>query len=193
MVGLGDWVLNKAMQAAAYLPKNQRIAMTLSPIQLRDEGFVDRVRAAMERFKVPPQAVELEITETVIMSNDQRTLGSLNALRDMGLHLALDDFGTGHASLSYLQQFRFDKIKIDQSFVQRMVEDPISSAVVRAVTSLGLDLGATVVAEGVETQAQKAALEREGCTFFQGFLFGRPQPWEEVLAVGGPISAPAAP
>jgi EAL domain-containing protein (putative c-di-GMP-specific phosphodiesterase class I) len=158
-----------------------RIAMNLSPLQLRDQGFVERVRQAMDRFAIDPDQLELEITETVIMSDDQRTLDALNALRDMGLRLALDDFGTGHASLSYLQRFRFDKIKIDQSFVQRMVDDPISAAVVRAVTSLGCDLGAAVVAEGVETTEQRDALKREGCNLFQGYLFGRPTRWDQVL------------
>ncbi|MFK7792019.1 MAG: putative bifunctional diguanylate cyclase/phosphodiesterase [Devosiaceae bacterium] len=183
MIGLGDWVLDKTVEAAAHLPAGQRIAMNLSPLQLRHCGFVERVAAALKRFDISPDRLELEITETVIMSDDQRTLNALNALRDMGLRLALDDFGTGHASLSYLQRFRFDKIKIDQSFVQRMVDDPISSAVVRAVTSLGLDLGASVVAEGVETQEQADALKREGCKLFQGYLFGRPTPWQKVLNV----------
>lgn len=183
MVGLGDWVLHKTVEAAAYLPPGMRIAMNLSPLQLRDCGFVERVQAAMDRFDIKPDQLELEITETVIMSDDQRTLEALNALRDMGLRLALDDFGTGHASLSYLQRFRFDKIKIDQSFVQRMVDDPISAAVVRAVTSLGIDLGAAVVAEGVETNEQRDALKREGCNLFQGYLFGHPQRWEAMLGV----------
>ncbi|MFN3172404.1 MAG: EAL domain-containing protein [Hyphomicrobiales bacterium] len=183
MVGLGDWVLQKTVEAAAHLPPGIRIAMNLSPLQLRECGFVERVRAAMDRFDIKPDQLELEITETVIMSDDHRTLEALNALRDMGLRLALDDFGTGHASLSYLQRFRFDKIKIDQSFVQRMVDDPISAAVVRAVTSLGIDLGAAVVAEGVETVEQRDALKREGCNIFQGYLFGHPQRWELVLGV----------
>lgn len=183
MVGLGDWVLQKTVEAAAHLPPGIRIAMNLSPLQLRECGFVERVRAAMDRFDIKPDQLELEITETVIMSDDHRTLEALSALRDMGLRLALDDFGTGHASLSYLQRFRFDKIKIDQSFVQRMVDDPISAAVVRAVTSLGIDLGAAVVAEGVETVEQRDALKREGCNIFQGYLFGHPQRWEVVLGV----------
>lgn len=183
MVGLGDWVLQKTVEAAAHLPPGIRIAMNLSPLQLRECGFVERVRAAMDRFDIKPDQLELEITETVIMSDDHRTLEALNALRDMGLRLALDDFGTGHASLSYLQRFRFDKIKIDQSFVQRMVDDPISAAVVRAVTSLGIDLGAAVVAEGVETYEQRDALKREGCNIFQGYLFGHPQRWDFVLGV----------
>ena len=184
MMELGDWILNKTVEAAAYLPKGQRIAMNLSPLQLRDGGFVHRVQAAMDRFQITSDQLELEITETVIMSDDQRTLKALNDLREMGLRLALDDFGTGHASLSYLQRFRFDKIKIDQSFVQRMVDDPISAAVVRAVSSLGQDLGAAVVAEGVETEEQRQALEREGCHLFQGYLFGRPAAWDEVLDTG---------
>jgi diguanylate cyclase (GGDEF)-like protein/PAS domain S-box-containing protein len=190
MVALGDWVLNKTVEAAAYLPTGRRIAMNLSPIQLRSLGFVERVRAAMERFDITPDRLELEITETVIMSDDARTLNTLNALRDLGLKLALDDFGTGHASLSYLQRFRFDKIKIDQTFVLRMVDDPISAAVVRAVTSLGADMGAVVVAEGVETQEQVDALRREGCNLFQGFLFGRPVPWRQALGLD---SAPGEP
>lgn len=183
MGGLGDWVLVKAVEAAAHLPADKRIAMNLSPLQLRTEGFPEKVRDALELYDVQPDQLELEITETVIMSDDARTMSALNMLRDMGLRLALDDFGTGHASLSYLQRFRFDKIKIDQSFVARMVDDPISAAVVRAVTSLGADMGAQVVAEGVETQEQVDALVREGCTLYQGYLFGRPAPWRRVLGL----------
>lgn len=183
MCGLGDWVLNKTVEAATQLPPGKRIAMNLSPLQLRATGFAEQVRVAMDRFDVTPDQLELEITETVIMSDDARTLEALNALREMGLRLALDDFGTGHASLSYLQRFRFDKIKIDQSFVARMVDDPISAAVVRAVTTLGSDMGAQVVAEGVETQEQVDALSREGCTLYQGYFFGHPAPWREVLGV----------
>lgn len=188
MCGLGDWVLTKAAEAAAHLPPGKRIAMNLSPLQLRATGFVERVSEALDLFGVTPDQLELEITETVIMSDDARTLEALNSLREMGLRLALDDFGTGHASLSYLQRFRFDKIKIDQSFVARMVDDPISAAVVRAVTTLGADMGAQVVAEGVETQEQVDALAREGCTLYQGFLFGQPAPWRSVLGV--PDNAP---
>lgn len=183
MCGLGEWVLSKTVEAAAHLPEGKRIAMNLSPLQLRATGFPEKVRDALDEFDVSPDQLELEITETVIMSDDARTMTALNTLRDMGLRLALDDFGTGHASLSYLQRFRFDKIKIDQSFVARMVDDPISAAVVRAVTSLGADMGAQVVAEGVETQEQVDALTREGCTLYQGYLFGRPAPWSEVLGV----------
>lgn len=183
MCGLGDWVLNKTMEVAVHLPPGKRIAMNLSPLQLRATNFAEKVRDALERFNVSPDQLELEITETVIMSDDARTMSALSALRDMGLRLALDDFGTGHASLSYLQRFRFDKIKIDQSFIARMVDDPISAAVVRAVASLGADMGAQVVAEGVETQEQVDALNREGCTLYQGYLFGRPAPWREVLGL----------
>ncbi|MBV6656814.1 MAG: EAL domain-containing protein, partial [Devosiaceae bacterium] len=143
--------------------------------------FVERVTDALARHEVNPDQLEIEITETVIMTDDSRTVEALHSLRDMGLRLALDDFGTGHASLSYLQRFRFDKVKIDQSFVRRVVDDPISAAVVRAVASLGADLGADVVAEGVETQAQVDALRREGCRLFQGYLFGKPQPWNTVF------------
>ena len=185
MVALGDWVLNKTVEAAAYLPPGKRIAMNLSPLQLRNRNFVQQVRAAMDRLGVSADQLEVEITETVIMSDDVRTLGTLNALRDMGLRMALDDFGTGHASLSYLQRFRFDKIKIDRSFVERMVEDPISAAVVRAVTSLGADMGAVVVAEGVETEAQVTALRREGCHLFQGYRFGHPTDWRLILKPPG--------
>lgn len=183
MCDLGEWVLNKTVEVAAHLPPGKRIAMNLSPLQLRATGFAEKVRKAVDRFDLSPNQIELEITETVIMSDDARTMTALNSLREMGFLLALDDFGTGHASLSYLQRFRFDKIKIDQSFVARMIDDPISAAVVRAVTSLGTDMGAQVVAEGVETQEQVDALAREGCTLYQGYLFGRPAPWREVLGV----------
>lgn len=181
MLALGDWVLEKSVQTASRLPRGRRLAMNLSPLQLRDPKFVQRVSDTLKQYKVEADRLELEITETVIMSDDARTMQTLNELRDLGLRLALDDFGTGHASLSYLRRFPFDKIKIDKSFVERIIEDPISAAVVRAVSSLGADLGAEVVAEGVETEAQVEALRREGCGLFQGFLFGRPEPWAQQL------------
>ncbi|MEM1287174.1 MAG: EAL domain-containing protein [Pseudomonadota bacterium] len=181
MLALGDWVLTKTVEAASQLSKGQSVAMNLSPLQLRDKNFAERVQSCLSEFGVTADKLELEITETVIMADDEVTLTTLRSLRDLGLKLALDDFGTGHASLSYLQRFRFDKIKIDQSFVKRITDDPISAAVVRAVTTLASDLGACVVAEGVETQEQVDALKREGCAFFQGFFFGHPKPWQDAL------------
>ncbi len=181
MRGLGDWVLNKVASIASHLPPGRCVAMNLSPLQLRDPGFIERLAASLEHHQVSPEQIELEMTETAIVTDDARTIESLSALRAMGLRLALDDFGTGHASLSYLQRFCFDKIKIDRSFVNRITEDPTSLAVVRAVTSLGRDLGADVVAEGVENAAQVAVLRDEGCQLFQGYLFGRPKAWQDVL------------
>ncbi len=109
-----------------------------------------------------------------MMMDDRATSQTLRGLRDLGVRIALDDFGVGHSSLSYLHRFRFDKIKIDRSFVASIDSDPVNNAIVRAVIRLGGELGISIVAEGVETDEQLAALRREHCALFQGFLFGRP-------------------
>jgi EAL domain-containing protein (putative c-di-GMP-specific phosphodiesterase class I) len=129
---------------------------------------------------LPPERLELEITEMVLLGDNEATLATLFQLRDLGVRVAMDDFGTGYSSLSYLQSFPFDKIKIDRSFVSDIAEGVGSLNIVRAVTAMARGLGMTTTAEGVETTEQLEMIRAEGCTEMQGFLFSQPLPAGEV-------------
>ncbi|MGL4729862.1 MAG: putative bifunctional diguanylate cyclase/phosphodiesterase, partial [Bosea sp. (in: a-proteobacteria)] len=174
MIPIGEWVIREACLEAARWPAEISIAVNLSPVQFRSPGLLPTVVQALASSGLDPARLELEITETVMMADDRTTWLTLNGLRSLGVRIALDDFGVGHSSLSYLHRFRFDKIKIDRSFVSSIESDPVNGAIVRAVIRLGAELGISIVAEGVETQAQATALRIESCQLFQGYLFGRP-------------------
>lgn len=176
MLPIGEWVLQRACAIAARLPGTTPVSINLSPVQFRDRALVETITAALSQACLRPERLQIEITESVLMMDDPLTALTLNRLRGIGLKIALDDFGTGQSSLSYLQKFPFDKIKIDQSFVAKAHDDRINAAVVRAVVALGRDLDIEVIAEGVETELQLACLKAEGCRWFQGYLFGRPAP-----------------
>jgi EAL domain-containing protein (putative c-di-GMP-specific phosphodiesterase class I) len=133
-----------------------------------------------------PGRLELEITESVLITDFTRTIGLLRRLKGLGVKIAMDDFGTGYSSLSYLQTFPFDKIKIDQSFISNLGRNDQSVAIVRAVIGLCRGLDLPVIAEGVETQEQLAFLTRERCNAIQGYLIGRPLPIEEYASIVGP-------
>ena len=135
--------------------------------------------AALSASGLPARRLELEITESVLMQDAEAVLACLHRLRALGVRIALDDFGTGYSSLSYLRRFPFDRIKIDRSFI-REIADPGTAAIVRAVVDLGTQLGASITAEGIETEEQMARVRQEGCTEAQGFLLGRPLPAEEA-------------
>jgi EAL domain-containing protein (putative c-di-GMP-specific phosphodiesterase class I) len=137
---------------------------------------------------LPGQRLELEITEGVLLQDNETTLATLHQLRNLGVHISMDDFGTGYSSLSYLRSFPFDKIKIDQSFIRDLAEHTGSAAIVRAVTGLGSSLGIHTTAEGVETEEQLAQLIMEGCTEVQGYLFSPPRPAHEVSQLVESIS-----
>ncbi|AWI89019.1 diguanylate cyclase [Methylobacterium sp. DM1] len=176
IVPIGAWVLRQACAEASLWADPVRVAVNLSPVQFRDPGLVATVREALALSGLAPQRLELEVTESVLLAASEANVATLHDLRDLGVRIAMDDFGTGYCSLSYLQKFSFDKIKIDRSFVSRLGEDPHSTAIVRAVIGLGASLGIVTVAEGVETEAQFAHLREEGCGEVQGYLFGRPSP-----------------
>lgn len=131
--------------------------------------------SALSRSGLAPSRLELEITEAVLLTDTESTQDTLKQLRDIGVRIALDDFGTGYSSLSYLSRFKFDKIKIDRSFISGMSAQADTLSIVRAITALGADLGMTVTAEGVETEEQLAHLRTVRCTEVQGFLFCRPR------------------
>ena len=138
------------------------------------------VIGALATSGLPPERLELEITEMVLLGDSEATLSTLFQLRDLGVRIAMDDFGTGYSSLSYLQSFPFDKIKIDRSFVKDIAEGVGSLNIVRAVTAMAQGLGMTTTAEGVETAEQLEMVKAEGCTEMQGFLFSHPLPAGEV-------------
>jgi EAL domain-containing protein (putative c-di-GMP-specific phosphodiesterase class I) len=163
------------------------VAVNLSPVQFKNANLVESVKAALEASALPATRLELEITESVLLQNSEATLATLHELRALGIKISLDDFGTGYSSLSYLRKFPFDKIKIDRSFVKELPSSDDSLAIIRAVTGLARSLGIITTAEGVETEAQRELLRREGCTQAQGYLFSKPRPASEIALV---FSAP---
>lgn len=174
---LGHWVLRSACREAARWPAGLSVAVNLSPAQFRREGaIVDEVRAALVATGLAPQRLELEITESLLMSHTDQVLQSLRALHELGVRIAMDDFGTGFSSLAYLWRFPFDKLKIDRAFTLGLGVDAKVDAIVHSIVTLAHSLAIRVNAEGVETEAQRVALARHGCDELQGFLLGRPQP-----------------
>jgi diguanylate cyclase (GGDEF)-like protein len=178
---LGEWVLRQACGEAAAWPENLTIAVNLSPAQFKTKTLAFAVTSALADSGLPPHRLELEITESVLLQDNEATRTTLHQLRALGVRISMDDFGTGYSSLSYLRSFPFDKIKIDQSFVRDMCEHEDSIAIVRAVAGLGKNLGMTTTAEGVETNEQLGHLRKEGCTQVQGYLFSRPLPASQVM------------
>ncbi len=175
IAGIGEWVLRTACAAAATWPDDIRVAVNVSPVQLHGDGLLDAVLDALHGTGLAPHRLEIEITEAILMRNNETTLDTLQRLRKLGIRIAMDDFGTGFSSLSYLRRFPFDKIKIDQSFVQGLSETPESGAIVRTVAKLAASFRMTTTAEGVETDLQRRVVKASGCTEMQGYLFSRPR------------------
>jgi EAL domain-containing protein (putative c-di-GMP-specific phosphodiesterase class I) len=188
---IGEWVLIEACAQAAASAGDFTISVNLSPAQFRTRRVVRAVKSALASSGLSASRLVLEITESVLLMDDDQTKAALAELRSLGVRFALDDFGTGHSSLSYLQKFRFDTIKIDRSFVGSSDADQVNATLVRAVVSLGRELGIAVVAEGIETEEQRDKLASQGCRFAQGYLFGRPRPARDWLdRFGPPIEPP---
>jgi len=184
---LGEFVLHEACAQAsrwraAGLPLG-RIAVNLSPAQFAYQDLVETVSRALRTTGLPPEALELEITEGTLMRDRQGAVATLEALHALGVTMALDDFGTGYSSLAYLKRFPLDKIKIDRSFVTDLPDDPDDAAIARTIISLGKTLGLKVLAEGVETPAQRDFLLREGCDEAQGYFFAKPLTAEQLEAM----------
>jgi diguanylate cyclase (GGDEF)-like protein len=175
IAGIGEWVLRTACAAAATWPDDIRVAVNVSPVQLHGDGLLDAVLDALHGTGLAPHRLEIEITEAILMRNNETTLDTLQRLRKLGIRIAMDDFGTGFSSLSYLRRFPFDKIKIDQSFVRGLSETPESGAIVRTVAKLAASFRMTTTAEGVETDLQRRVVKASGCTEMQGYLFSRPR------------------
>jgi len=174
IVELGEWVLNEACRVAARKLPGLMVAVNVSPIQVVRDDFVNVVRKALAASALPPQRLEIEITESLFIDASPKALRNLETLRQMGIRVALDDFGTGYSSLAYLRQFPFDTLKIDRAFVRELVTQHDARAIVRSIVELAAALGMSTVAEGVEEPAQYELLRRAGCAGVQGFLIARP-------------------
>jgi diguanylate cyclase (GGDEF)-like protein len=181
IIPIGEWTLREACAEAAGWPDDVNVAINLSANQFKSRNLVQTVFSALAASGLAPSRLELEITESVLLQNDDATLATLHQLRTLGVRIALDDFGTGYSSLSYLRSFPFDKIKIDRCFVADLSDtDEDALAILRAVAGLGLSLGIATTAEGVETNEQLQKVREEGCTEMQGYLFSPPRPIEEI-------------
>lgn len=189
VIPIGEWVLRAACATAVTWPDAMTIAVNLSPVQFRSRGLVAMVTSALAEAGLPPQRLELEVTETALLDDNETTIDTLHQLRALGVRISLDDFGVGYSSLSYLRKFPFDRIKIDRSFVGTLGESPESVAIVRTIASLGSVLGVETTAEGVETSDQLEFVRASGCTAVQGFYFGRPAPAAEIDRVIESLSA----
>lgn len=185
IIEIGEWVLDKVCEDFRVWQRSVsspgRVSVNLSLKQLRQLNFTDRISAIMRGHEVSPTSLELEITETTLMENPERTIKLLDQLYGLGLHLAIDDFGTGYSSLSALQQFPISTLKIDRSFVRHIVTNPDDATIVDTIVQMGRNLNMDVVAEGVEEEGQLNLLQNLGCTYVQGLLFGDPMSADNYL------------
>jgi diguanylate cyclase (GGDEF)-like protein len=181
IVPIGEWVLREACSAATLWPTEARVAVNLSPVQFKNKRLFETVHAILGETGLPPTRLELEITESLLLNDNEQTLQTLHRLRAIGIRISMDDFGTGYSSLSYLRAFPFDKIKIDRSFMRDLERRGDSLAIIKAVISLGHSLGMSTTAEGVETEEQLKAVREQGCNEVQGFLFSPPLETPQVM------------
>jgi EAL domain-containing protein (putative c-di-GMP-specific phosphodiesterase class I) len=179
---LGRLVLERSCELAASWRPQCRVAVNLSPAQFRDRGLPDLLADILRRTALPTDLLELEVTEGVLIRDEEQALATLRWLKAQGVRVALDDFGTGYSSLSYLRRFPFDKIKIDKSFVQAQQNDAGAQAILETIVAMSHRLNLIVTAEGVETEEQLAMIRRQRCAEVQGFLLGKPMPAGEVPA-----------
>ncbi|MDB5636528.1 MAG: diguanylate cyclase, partial [Bradyrhizobium sp.] len=182
---LGEWVLRTACTEAAGWPDHVLLAVNVSPVQLKCPTVALKIAGALAASGLSPSRLEVEITEAVLIHDDETALAILHQLRAIGVRIVLDDFGTGYSSLSYLKRFPFDKIKIDRCFVSDIAEIDGSSAIVQAVVNIAASRNMTTTAEGVETAEQRDILRTLGCTEMQGYLFSAAKPGPEVRKLFG--------
>jgi diguanylate cyclase (GGDEF)-like protein len=182
---LGEWIFRTACAEASKWPHDIRLAVNLSSAQIKYRNIAQVILGALAASGLAASRLEIEITESVLLENDGKTLALLNEFRSLGIRIVMDDFGTGYSSLSYLRNLPLDKIKIDQSFIHDLAQKPEARAIVRAIISLASALNICVVAEGVETAEQLQIVQAEGCHEVQGFFFSRPQPAAEVGRIIG--------
>jgi diguanylate cyclase len=190
IIEIGKWVIREACRRAVAWQTPHKIAVNLSPIQLRQAELPRIVHEILMETGMPPSQLELEITESSIIADKSRALHILRQIKALGVTIALDDFGTGYSSLDTLRSFPFDKIKLDRLFMNEVESNPQSKAIVRAVLALGKSLEVPILAEGVETNDQLEILRREGCDEAQGYLLGRPGPHDLIFPTDGPEPQP---
>ena len=181
IVPLGKWILRRACADAVNWPSHIKVAVNLSPVQLAHPELFQEIQRALCESALPPERLELEITETALFKNNEDCETLIRKLKTLGISIALDDFGTGYSSLSYLTMIPFDKIKIDRSFTMKMRERADCAAIVAAVVALGHNLNTQTVAEGVETEEDLAILRAAGVTLVQGYLFSKPCPASDLI------------
>ena len=181
---MGEWVINEAcQQGKRWLDKGFRnfsLAVNVSSIQFKRGNIDSVVLNALEKSKFPAKMLELELTESLLIDDTDRLAATLSNLRSMGLHLSIDDFGTGYSNLGYLKKFEVEYLKIDQSFVRRMEQNPEDLLIVKAIIQLSSSLGLETIAEGVETESAANILRELGCKMAQGYLWSRPLPAREI-------------
>ncbi|CAB3648879.1 hypothetical protein LMG24238_00995 [Paraburkholderia sediminicola] len=192
ILALGEWALLQSCTEAATWRDAVSVAVNVSPVQLREESFASTVAAILAKTGLPPARLNIEVTETVLLSDDIVTRHNVEKLRALGIGLALDDFGTGFSTMSTLVRFSFDKLKIDSSFVKESVHRRESAAVVRGIVALAREIGMPTTAEGIETQEQLNFVRVCGCTHAQGFLLGKPVRSEEIAHLEKRIAAHSA-
>jgi EAL domain-containing protein (putative c-di-GMP-specific phosphodiesterase class I) len=197
IIPIGAWVLRQACaQTVAWQRAGLgqlRVAVNLSPRQFTQKGLVESIAAILAETGLEARFLELEVTESMVMSDVEHAITILRDLKRLGLQIAVDDFGTGYSSLSYLRRFPIDVLKIDQSFVNDITHEEDDAAIVRAIISLGHGLRLNVIAEGVETSEQLDFLRGHGCNQVQGYLFSRPVPAAEFAAlIKGGLRVPQA-
>jgi EAL domain-containing protein (putative c-di-GMP-specific phosphodiesterase class I) len=184
---IGEWVVREACRQARIWQDSglspMRVSVNLSPSQFRGSGLIHSVRRALEEARLEPQYLEVELTESAVMSDPEESIAILEQLSAMGILVSVDDFGTGYSSMSYLRRLPIDKLKIDRVFINEIVSRPEDASIVRAIVSLAHSLRLKVVAEGVETPAQLDFLKAVGCDEYQGYHFSRPLPSNEFERV----------
>ncbi len=195
VVRLGEWVLHQACQDASTWPEHIKVAVNLSAVQFRNGDLLDTILLALVDSGLPPERLEVEVTESVLLDKDTDYLNMMHQIKNTGVSVALDDFGTGYSSFSYLTMFPFDKIKIDKSFIRNIVARADCAAIVASIAGLGCSLGLVTTAEGVETETQFELISAAGVKLAQGYLFGRPMPaheWDFNAAIDPESASEAA-
>lgn len=183
---LGRWIFNEAVRHVAQLcdrvkPGRLRVAINVSPLQMRQHDLSQEFVEPLKQYGLSPACIELEFTESALMSKDFSAEAGLRELGEQGFQFAVDDFGTGYSNLAYLKRFAIHRLKVDRAFVQDIANSDVDRQIVSAIISMGHSLGLQVIAEGVETEAQRAVLLELGCDEMQGFLLGRPMSFDEFI------------
>lgn len=178
---LGTWVLRRACFDATKFPIETTVSVNVSTAQIEDVDFINTLKSILSETGLPASRLELEVTESVLIHDHARMRRIFNEIKQLGISIAIDDFGTGYSNLTNLSELAFDKIKIDKSFIQRLGQSGDSGSMISTIINLAQTLGATTVAEGIETEAQSELLTAAGCLVMQGFYYGRPQPRDAFI------------